>query len=323
MNYEHIETFLSIISNGTISAAANALHISQSTVSARINQLEDEIGVPLLYRSKGQRVVELTSYGISFIQIANQWDSLWKDTQNLKNRSMLQSLTVASVDAVNNYTFLPFYHYYIEKYNNVRLTINTHHSNEIQRLVENRSADIGFVFSGGNHPEVISKPIYRELMYLICHADSSYHDDILCEELNPENEVYLHWGPDYEAWHDAHWGHGCYSLLNVNTGSTLQHYLNKPGRWAVAPMSVVHEFSHNSNLTYYSFHTPPMPRICYMLTNRYPNPRRKELIHDFEKELMLSIEENDDICTFESWMLYDDGNTKPVNVTGKGNKIYF
>ena len=84
MTYDHVETFLSIVSHGTITAAANALHITQSTVSARIHQLEDELGSQLLYRSKGHRNIELTPYGTAFIPIASQWASLWKDTQNLK-----------------------------------------------------------------------------------------------------------------------------------------------------------------------------------------------------------------------------------------------
>lgn len=53
MNYEHIETFLCVVTCKNISAAAKALYISQSTVSARIQQLEAELGVSLLIRKKG------------------------------------------------------------------------------------------------------------------------------------------------------------------------------------------------------------------------------------------------------------------------------
>lgn len=313
MTYDHVETFLSVVSHGTITAAADSLHVSQSTVSARIHQLEDELGSKLLLRAKGHRVIELTPYGTAFIPIASQWASLWKDTQNLKALSNIQTLTIASVDAINNYTLVPLYHHYIETYPNTRLFVNTHHSNEIHGLVESRAADVGFVFSRTNYPDIISKPVYRELMYLICHKDSPYHDDISCEELRPEDEIHLRWGPDYEQWHDSHWGKERYSLLTVNTGSTLQHYLDRPGRWAVAPMSVVHEFSHNPDLTYYTFREPPMPRICYMLTNRYPNARRQELIETFERELVDFIARSEDICSFESWMLSAEGNGRPQN----------
>jgi hypothetical protein len=31
-----------------------------------------------------------------------------------------------------------------------------------------------------------------------------------------------------------------YSAITVNTGSTLQRFLDEPERWAVAPMSIIH-----------------------------------------------------------------------------------
>ena len=303
MTYDHIETFLSVVAHGTISSAANHIHVSQSTVSTRIQQLEEELGAPLLLRRKGVRTIELTPYGTAFISIASQWASLWKDTQNLKTLSNIQTLTIASVDAINSYTFVPLFNRLIERYPNVRLFINTHHSDEIHGLVESRMADVGFVFSRTNYPDIVSRPVFRELMYLICHKDSPYHNEMPCEELRPEEEVYLRWGQDFQEWHDLHWYPERYSLITVNTGSMLQHYLDRPGRWAVAPMSVVHAVSHKTDLTYYTLREPPTPRICYMLTNRYPNERRRAFIQVFEQELETFIAGSGDICSFESWML--------------------
>ena len=40
-----------------------------------------------------------------------------------------------------------------------------------------------------------------------------------------------------------------------------------------------------------------------MLTNRYPNERRREFIKVFEKEIEAFIAESGDICSFEDWML--------------------
>lgn len=140
-------------------------------------------------------------------------------------------------------------------------------------------------------------------MYLICRKDSNYHDNIECSELEPENEIFLRWGLDFQQWHDRHFSPERYCLINVNTGSMLQHYLNSPGRWAIAPMSVVRAISHRTNLKFYTLAEPPAPRICYMLTNRYPTQRRREAIKIFERELKDFIANNPDICTFENWML--------------------
>ena len=302
MTYEQIETFIAIMTYGNITSASNFLHVSQSTVSARIQLLENELGTPLFMRHKGHRTVELTTYGQSFVPMASQWASVFKDSRNLRTLADISTLSVASVDAVNNYTFVPLFNRHIEAFPNIRLTIRTHHSDEIHGLISNRTADIGFVFSRSPYPDIISKPVYRELMYLICRKDSGYYDGMPCSELQPENEIYLHWGLDFQQWHNRFFPPERYPLVSVNTGSMLQHYLDA-GRWAVAPMSVVRAISHRENLTYCTLSEPPSPRICYMLTNRYPAQRQKPAISTFIHELEEYIDSNPDICTFESWML--------------------
>ena len=303
MTQEHVETFLTVVTYGSITAAASHLYLSQSTVSARIRQMEEELGAPLLIRQKGYRSVELTAFGNAFIPLAGQWATLWKDAQHLKLLADIRTLIIASIDSVNNYTFVPLFRYMIGAYPQLKLNIRTHHSNEIHSLVESRAADIGFVFSQANYPDIISRPVYRELMYLVCNRESPYGDDIACRDLDPAFEVYLRWGQDYQSWHDRNWNPDNYAAITVNTGSTLQRFLDRPGRWAIAPMSVIHEMSHDSNIVYYTLKDPPAPRICYMLKNRYPDTRRRESIEIFEREMFSFIEESEDICSFEEWML--------------------
>ncbi|MBQ9686635.1 MAG: LysR family transcriptional regulator [Oscillospiraceae bacterium] len=305
MTYEQIETFLTVVTCGSITAAANELFVTQSTVSSRIQGLEAELGAPLLIRAKGHRNVELTSYGQAFVPIASQWTSLWKHTQKLKTAEDTQVLTIASIDSVNNYTLVRLFNQHIHRYPNIKLRIHTHHSNEIHGLVQNRVADIGFVFSRVNYPNIISRPVYRELMYLICRKDGPYHEGIACTELSTENEVFLRWGQDYQQWHDRHWSPELYPAITVNTGSTLQRFLDAPERWAIAPMSIIHQLSHNSGLTYYRLQTPPPPRICYEIRNRYPTLGQQKAIDLFHQELEAYIDSNSDICTFEDWMLRD------------------
>ncbi|WP_306483692.1 LysR family transcriptional regulator [Anaerococcus sp.] len=304
MNQEHIETFLSVVMCGNITSAAKKLYVSQSTVSSRIQQLEEEIGAHLIIRKKGQRNIVVTPYGSSFISIANRWLALQRETKNLKNRADIKTLNIASVDAVNNYTFVLLFQNHLDKFPNIRLCINTHHSGEIYDLIANRSSDIGFVFSQISHPDVISIPIYRELMYLVCHKDSPYNNNQMCKDLKIENEVYLNWGLDYYQWHTYHWNPDDYPLIQVNTGSLLQRYLNVPGRWAVAPMSVINAaMNSNKNLTYYTLNEPPSPRICYEIKSRYMNINQQESIETIEAEIKEFIKEDNNICSFESWML--------------------
>ncbi len=50
-----IETFWAVVQHGTMTAAAEALYITQPTLSMRIRALEERVGTPLFVRGKGQR----------------------------------------------------------------------------------------------------------------------------------------------------------------------------------------------------------------------------------------------------------------------------
>lgn len=304
MTFEQVETFLTIVKCGNISLAANLLFVSQSTISNRIQTLEEELSILLLNRKKGCRTVELTAHGKLFVPIAQQWISLWKDTQHIKSLEKIESLVIGSVDLVNTFTFVPFYQNYLKNFSNIKLKINTFHSSEIHSLVENRVIDIGYVFSQVRYMDIISKPIYRELMYLICDKDSKYYDNIHPKELDLNNEVFLNWGQDYQQWHDLYWNSHDYPAITVNTGSLIYNYLDVPNRWAIVPMSLVSSLKKlYNNIVYYKIQNPPPPRICYQLTHRYPKPSLIETINRFEDELLCFINSNTNICRFEPWML--------------------
>ena len=84
MEFSDIETILVIASSKSISDAADKLFITQSTASHRLQALEMELGTSLLVRQKGVRQMELTPAGKQFTGLAEQWISLWKKTQLLK-----------------------------------------------------------------------------------------------------------------------------------------------------------------------------------------------------------------------------------------------
>jgi len=70
MNVRQLETFVRIVETGSFAAAAEALHITQSTASARVRELEKALGVPLFDRS--QHRARLTPKGQGLLEPARQ-----------------------------------------------------------------------------------------------------------------------------------------------------------------------------------------------------------------------------------------------------------
>ncbi len=93
MNLATVHTFLMILETGNLNRAAERLNVTQSTVTARLNTLEQELGQPLFTRRKSG--AELTSAGFKFQRYAELMTDLWRQAQQ-------ETSLPSEVDAVCN-----------------------------------------------------------------------------------------------------------------------------------------------------------------------------------------------------------------------------
>ena len=75
MNLQELRTFLAIIDTGSLVKASHVLNVTQSTVTARLKSLEDEIGQMLLLRHKSGAT--LTAAGQRLQRYAETICNLW------------------------------------------------------------------------------------------------------------------------------------------------------------------------------------------------------------------------------------------------------
>jgi DNA-binding transcriptional LysR family regulator len=80
MNLDELRTFLHVVETGSLVTAARRLNVTPSTVTARINGLEEEIGQKLLHRNKSG--TELTSPGFKFKRYAEVMVQLWAQARS-------------------------------------------------------------------------------------------------------------------------------------------------------------------------------------------------------------------------------------------------
>ena len=101
MNREMIESFLTTVDQQSVTAAAEALFVAQSTVSHRLDMLENEIGGQLFTRKKGFKKVELTSAGRNFIPLATRWIEL--DNEIHQPLTIKRKMVIGSMDSINQF----------------------------------------------------------------------------------------------------------------------------------------------------------------------------------------------------------------------------
>jgi DNA-binding transcriptional LysR family regulator len=76
MDIDRARTFLEIVHTGSFLKAAERLHVTQTTVSARIRMLEEELGRRLFVRNRNG--AKLTSAGVEFERFAQMFVQVWE-----------------------------------------------------------------------------------------------------------------------------------------------------------------------------------------------------------------------------------------------------
>lgn len=79
MNLVEIQTFLTVVETRSLIRAAERLNVTQSTITTRIDSLEERLGQRLLHRAKSG--TELTSAGFKFQRYAELFAQLWGQAQ--------------------------------------------------------------------------------------------------------------------------------------------------------------------------------------------------------------------------------------------------
>lgn len=285
MNSANIKTFLSVARCGSISGAAEQLYISQPAVSARLRQLEEELGVSLIERRKGIRTIHLTAQGTAFLPLAERWMSLYAETESFSRQPLLTPLTIASPDSLNNYLLRPLYRRLASPENALSLRIRTQQSQEVFTLIENREAHVGFAFHLLRSENVLCRPLFREKLMLLCTGDFPKRP-LSPEELDPQHELYLRWSQDFQSWHDARWLSRGAPYVQLDTASLMADYLSHGSFWCFCPTSAAVTLQHQiPGLQTRTLTESPPDRICYILTHKDPYPSDIPALAVFQSHL--------------------------------------
>lgn len=267
-----IETFLTLNRAGSLTKAAEILYVSQPTVSHRLKDLEEELGIQLLMRGKGQRRIELTQKGEEFVSIAERWLTLMSETTTLRNQEDEIYLRIGCPNTLNSTVMLPFYRGVMNDPElNLKLKISTHYSYNLYDLIEQHAIDIGFVFHLLHFKNIIVEPVLKERMVLVQEAENALKKDIIyLNELDPKDEIAFYWESNYQIWHDQVINKGKRNSIEVDIFQLLSYFLEEPGKWAIVPVSVAKYLKQIQNITIHEIadKRKPPERVTYMVKHK-------------------------------------------------------
>ena len=230
MTQQGIEVFLAVARLGSISAAAQALYITQPAVSRHLKSLEDALGCSLVVRGRGQRRVELTDQGRDFIQVAEKWRLLWQETREVAGQDRAQTLRVASVGSLVSYLLPPVFRDFLDAPGRT-LTFHHHHSSEAYDYIAQGLADVALISDHMYHPQVETVPAFRSAMVLLTGPGLDWPETVHPSRLDPSRELRLPWNPEYDLWHSFWFSAAAAPRAVLDQMSLLEEFFTWQDSW--------------------------------------------------------------------------------------------
>jgi DNA-binding transcriptional LysR family regulator len=186
---KQMRAFVATVKLGTLSRAAEALYLSQPSVSLQLQALERELGVELLHRSR--RRINLTDAGEALYELARPlvegWENLDRQFQAKVKGLQAGKLTVAAGSSTIQYLLPHLVRQYRERYPDVQLQLANVTGKDGLALLRADEADfaVGSLLDVPN--DIAWAPVYHYDPLLITPPDHplARQQNVLLEDLTP------------------------------------------------------------------------------------------------------------------------------------------
>lgn len=179
---------------GSISLAAEHLHVSQPTISIAIDALEKELGKKLFYRSRlGSQPTEDGKFLINKArQILNIVEEIQEST-NPSSKKLKGTLAISAIPGLCISLLPKTFIHYKSKFPDVTLKLTEGGSFQIAERVKNEKVDLGFIATTNpNHFDNDESLIFKPLMYGQVMACVGHNSPLATEETLTLKEIINH-----------------------------------------------------------------------------------------------------------------------------------
>ncbi|MBT2579841.1 LysR family transcriptional regulator [Bacillus sp. ISL-8] len=162
MDFRQLYYFKEIVKQGSISKAAEVLHIAQPPLSQLLKKLETDLGTTLIHRYRQKW--ELTATGEILYQYANQMLMQIQDVkQQIQEIEQGIGGTVSiGVSSTCSNMLIDYVSTFRTKYPNVKIKIVTGNSEELLKRLEQREIDVALLLRLGNSEQYEMKILKKQ-----------------------------------------------------------------------------------------------------------------------------------------------------------------
>jgi DNA-binding transcriptional LysR family regulator len=170
-----LQAFVEVARRRSVTAAAEALFVTQPALTARLNALEAALGMQLLHRRR-RGGTQLTEQGRVFLAYAERAVEAVAD-----GRRVLEALAegrggrvaIGCSPAVSTYVLPTILRRFAAAHPGVQLAVRTGHSEEVIELLKREQVEIGLVRSLPE-PQLEAFTLYEDQLILVVHPSHPF-----------------------------------------------------------------------------------------------------------------------------------------------------
>jgi len=169
-----IEAFVQVAQHRSFSKAADALFLTQPSVTARIQSLERDLGEALFERNG--RGVRLTEMGATFLPFARRALKALQDgrdaLEGMRNLD-IGTLKLGSALTVSTYVLPKILKRYCSTYPGVEVSVHTGRSEQVLQMVLNDDVHCALERTV-HHTEIVTVPLYEDDLVLVAAPEHRF-----------------------------------------------------------------------------------------------------------------------------------------------------
>ncbi|WP_404942078.1 LysR family transcriptional regulator [Pseudomonas danubii] len=172
MRLRHIEIFQAIRQTGSISGAAQLLHVSQPAVSKVLQHAELQLGFPLFLRVRGklQPTPEALELEREVDKVSESLQGVRRLAQNLR-RAPGQSLRIGATPALALALLPPAISEWTRRYPDSLCELSSAHSRELVQNLLMREIDVALTLQRPDHPGLCAQPLAEGVLVALAPLD--------------------------------------------------------------------------------------------------------------------------------------------------------
>jgi len=174
LDFKQLEAFVQVATRHSFSRAAEALQLTQPSITARIQALERELDEDMFERSG--RGVRLTNAGTALLPYAERMlQMLWEAKESVEEVRSVQAgkLRLGSALTISTYVLPRILRTFRARYPGVEVIVRTGRSEQVLNMLLSDEVQVGLVRSL-THPDMKTIDLYADEVILVANPDHPF-----------------------------------------------------------------------------------------------------------------------------------------------------